>query len=81
MEPPALLPLRRKAYCRFLSPLKIHRLAKFEYTNLESDGKHANHYTTEEEVRSKSVSNYRQVDVYMWQVTWGRQPAHLTCLM
>jgi hypothetical protein len=38
MRPTALLPLRRKARCRFLSPL-----AGFEPANLGSNDKHANH--------------------------------------
>jgi hypothetical protein len=29
------------------------------------------------EIRSKSALNYRQIDVYMWQVIWSRQPAQL----
>jgi hypothetical protein len=28
MGPPALLPIRRKVSCGFLSPLKIHRLGR-----------------------------------------------------
>jgi hypothetical protein len=44
MGPPALLPLRRKAWCRFLSPLKIIVLAGFEPMNLAL---HADHYTTD----------------------------------
>jgi hypothetical protein len=42
----SLLPLQRKACCRFLFPLKIHPLAGIEPVNLWSNGKHANYYTT-----------------------------------
>jgi hypothetical protein len=44
MGPTALLPLRRKACCGFLSPLNIHRpqsLAGFEPVILGSSGNHA----------------------------------------
>jgi hypothetical protein len=44
---PALLPLRRKMCNGFLSPLKSIDLTKFEPANIGSNGKHANHYTTE----------------------------------
>jgi hypothetical protein len=43
MEPTALLLLRRKVCCGFLSIA----LAGFEPANRWSDGKHGNHYTTE----------------------------------
>jgi hypothetical protein len=56
MGPPALLPIRRKVCCGFLSPLKIHRLGRVYLfyrvftgftATLRSSGKHTNHYTTE----------------------------------
>jgi hypothetical protein len=47
MGPPALLPIRRKVCWGFLSPLKIHRLGRFEPATLESSVMHTNHYTTE----------------------------------
>jgi hypothetical protein len=43
----ALFPLRRKACCGFLSPIKSIASAGFEPVNFGSNGKHANHYTTE----------------------------------
>jgi hypothetical protein len=45
MGPAALLPILRKVYCGFLSPLKIHRFG--EPATFGSIGKHTNHYTTE----------------------------------
>jgi hypothetical protein len=42
-----LLPLRCKACFGFLSPLKFITSAGFDPANLGSNGKHANHYTTE----------------------------------
>jgi hypothetical protein len=47
MGPPALLPVRRKACCGFLSTLKSITSAGFEPAILGSSGKHNNHYTTE----------------------------------
>jgi hypothetical protein len=47
MGPPALLPIQRKACCRFLSPLKSIVSAGFEPMNLGSSGKHSNHYISE----------------------------------
>jgi hypothetical protein len=44
--PTDLLPLRSKACCAFLSPLKTHHSAGYEPANLGSNGKHANHYRT-----------------------------------
>jgi hypothetical protein len=44
--PPALLPLRRKACCGFVSPLKIDRLCWVWTRALGSNGKHTNHFTT-----------------------------------
>jgi hypothetical protein len=44
MEHTTLLPLRTKECCGFLSPS-----AAFEPANLRSNGKHANHYTTEDD--------------------------------
>jgi hypothetical protein len=32
------------------------------------------------DIRTWLASSFRQVDVYSWQVTWSRQPAHLTSL-
>jgi hypothetical protein len=43
-----LLTLRRTTCCGFLTPLRIyHHRPRFEPTNTGSNGKHANHYTTE----------------------------------
>jgi hypothetical protein len=47
MRPTTLLPLRRKACCKFLSPLKSIALTGSEPANRWFNGKHANHYTTE----------------------------------
>jgi hypothetical protein len=47
MGPPALLLLRMKACYEFYHPQKPIASAGFEPENLESDGNHANHYTTE----------------------------------
>jgi len=47
MGPTALLPLRRKACCGFVSPLKSIASADFEPANLGSNGKQANKYITE----------------------------------
>jgi hypothetical protein len=47
MGPHALPSVWGKVYCGFLSPLKKSIVsARFEPANLESNGKHANHYTT-----------------------------------
>jgi hypothetical protein len=43
--PPALVPLRRKACCGFLSPLKVHRLGWVWPREPWSNGRHANCYT------------------------------------
>jgi hypothetical protein len=43
----ALLPLRRKACCELLSPLKFIVSAGYEPANVWSNGRHAYHYTTE----------------------------------
>jgi hypothetical protein len=45
MGPPALLPIRRKVCCGFLSPLKCIALAGFEPATFGSSGKNTNHYT------------------------------------
>jgi hypothetical protein len=47
MGPTASLPLRRKGAADFYCPEKFIALARFEPANLGSNGKHANHYTTE----------------------------------
>jgi hypothetical protein len=47
MGPPALLFLRRKVCCGFLSPLKTIASAGCETANLGYSGKHTNHYNTE----------------------------------
>jgi hypothetical protein len=47
MGHPALLPIRRKVCCGFLSPLKSVASAGFVPVTLGSNGKHTNHYTTE----------------------------------
>jgi hypothetical protein len=47
MGPQALIPIRRKVCCGFLSPLKIHRVGRVLPATLGSSRKHTNHYTTE----------------------------------
>jgi hypothetical protein len=48
MGPPALFRLRTKSYYGFLSPLKIYRSGSgSEHANLGSNGKHDNHYATD----------------------------------
>jgi hypothetical protein len=44
MEPMALLPLRRKECCRFLSPLKSIALAGFTFS-VKSTNNKTSHYT------------------------------------
>jgi hypothetical protein len=44
---PALLPLRRKACCGFLRPLKIHCICRVWTREPWVQCKHTNHYTTE----------------------------------
>jgi hypothetical protein len=46
MGHPALIIIRRKVCCGFLSPLKSIALAGFEPPTFVSSGKHANHHTT-----------------------------------
>jgi hypothetical protein len=48
MGPPALLHIRRKMCCGFLSPLKIKSiaLAEFEHATYVYNSKHTNHYAT-----------------------------------
>jgi hypothetical protein len=55
MGPTDLLPIRRKAKCEFLSPLKTIASAVFVPVNLASNGKHANHYTTKTTKKSKTI--------------------------
>jgi hypothetical protein len=55
---PFLLPFRKKVYCGFLSPLKSIALAVFEPANLGYNGKHDNHYTTQEEHRKLTYLVY-----------------------
>jgi hypothetical protein len=43
-----LLLLWMKAFCGFLSLLKIHRLCRVWTLELGSSGKHANHYTPDD---------------------------------
>jgi hypothetical protein len=50
-----LVPFRRKAFCGFLSPLKISLpSAGFETGNFESNNKHADSYTTEYDMLYKN---------------------------
>jgi hypothetical protein len=44
---PALLPIRGKVCCGFISPLKVHHLAGFEPPTLGSSNKHTNQYAIE----------------------------------
>jgi hypothetical protein len=71
---------------RLLSPLKIHLLAGFEPTILESSGKHINHYTTEATptyVSPAGVFNkellYLYLDITSRYVLSGQpSPSHFT---
>jgi hypothetical protein len=54
MGPAALLPIRRKVFCGFLSPLKVHRLARVPTRDLWSSGKHTNQYNTKATTSSLS---------------------------
>jgi hypothetical protein len=57
IELTVVLPLRRKACCGFSSHLKIHRLRPY-LNPWTSDGKHANHYTTEDFTEAQCVHHY-----------------------
>jgi hypothetical protein len=59
MGPPALLPIRRKLCCGFLSPLKSIASAGFEPAILGSSGKNTNHNTTEA-TPALSLQTWRQ---------------------
>jgi hypothetical protein len=68
-KPMALFPLLRKSYCGFVSAFEIHLLAEFEPAILVSNGKHANHYTTEK-VQVLEMGNNLKLPVHI----------HMTCL-
>jgi hypothetical protein len=58
----ALLSLRRKASCGILLPLKSISSAGFKPANLGSNGKHANHYTTEATTCNRQSASKHQRD-------------------
>jgi hypothetical protein len=49
MGPTALSPLTEGVLRIFIAPKSPSPLAEIEPANLESNGKHANHYTTEDD--------------------------------
>jgi hypothetical protein len=59
MGPTALLPLRRRRPADFTALRSSSPSTGFEPTNLGSNGKHTNHYTTEDELMGGGQSTDR----------------------
>jgi hypothetical protein len=74
MEPTALLPLRRKSCCGSWSPLKnLSPSAGLEPANIGSNTRHANHYTTEDDlwcVTPRSSKTCAKADTCFHHLTW-----------
>jgi hypothetical protein len=77
---PALLYIRRKVCQEFLAPLKSISSAGFETANIVSSGKHTNHYTTEANTATVTVTNYSYFyGVVSYMVSLTLRPLLICC--